>query len=120
MVYETTAQIHVFTKIVNVIIANVQAHTCQFFYALAKKEKENKKHNDVITVDLEGEYKYDYNLYTLQGRTQPPITTYVSMSGKNIAFEIDTGAAVSIINKTTFDEHYSDIAKLTHFEDISR
>ena len=67
-------------------------------FALAKKEKEKKKHSDVNAVDLEGDGKDDHNLYTLQGRTQPPITTYVSMSGKNIAFEIDTGAAVSIIN----------------------
>ena len=82
-------------------------------FALAKTEKENKKHNDVNTANLEGEGKDDYNLDTLYGRTQSSITTYVSMSVKNIAFEIDTGAAVSLINKVTFDEHYSDIAKPT-------
>ena len=48
-------------------------------FALAKKEREKKKHSDVNTVDLEGECKDDYNLYTLQGRTQPPNTTYVTI-----------------------------------------
>ncbi len=46
----------------------------------------------------------EYDMLTLQDQSTKPYTVEVELNGIPVAMELDTGAAVSIINKSTFSD----------------
>ena len=49
-----------------------------------------------------------YSLYTITGGSTEPYITTVKMEGKPVEMEIDTGAAVSVMNESEFRHHFPD------------
>ena len=75
--------------------------------------KHNQKHNrqkqqHCIEASNPTDAEYCYDLYSVKKEHTERMTTDVIMDGKIINLEVDTGAAVTIISRETFKQHYRD------------
>ena len=67
-----------------------------------KKLSKSTHHVEEDPEELVPETEYD--MLTLQDQSTKPYTVEVELNGIPVAMELDTGAAVSIINKSTFSD----------------
>lgn len=74
-------------------------------FGLIKKDEHSKKQHQIVHSDTNTDISTSYELYNVTDRTLP-YTTDIIVDGKPVKMEIDTGAAVTIISKQTFDKHY--------------
>ena len=81
-------------------------HIKSNYFALSNQKQNNssKQQNMIETSGTTGTEVYD--LFTLKKHHTERITTEIMMNGKSINMEVDTGAAVTIIDRNTFKQHY--------------
>ena len=64
-------------------------------------KKTNRIHSDKQATDTEGSSGEEYQLHHVGVRSSHPVEVQVTVNGKQLTMEVDTGAALSIISEST-------------------
>ena len=84
----------------------------------SNSQQKSKQATNQISLDTESSQDSDiippsndeaYTLFSLGGKTSPIVVT-VHVNSHPLLLEVDTGAALSIINKTTFERNFPDLS----------
>ena len=96
-------------------------HTCGKKGHIARvcksKRKEQNSSQPNINTAKEGEDDEVYTMFPLRSKKYDPIYATVSVDGKPIRMEIDTGATLSVISETTYNQVWKDQAPLLSAQD---